>query len=81
MLIGEVGGNYRPWGHHANWRDPALGINSTPEGFGNTNRKMANFVMVDGSVRTLSNSTSLDLLKALSTPAGGEKLPDNWDNN
>jgi hypothetical protein len=25
--------------------------------------------------------TSRDVLKALSTPAGGEKLPDNWDDN
>jgi hypothetical protein len=81
LLLGEAAGNYRPWGDHANWRDPALGINTTQEGFGNNDRKVAQFVMVDGSVRTLSNNTSPEVLKALSTPAGGEKLPDNWDDN
>ena len=82
LLLGEAAGNYRCWGHYANWRDPALGINTTPDGFGNPSpRGFACFVMADGSVRTLSNRTSPEVLKALSTPAGGEKLPDNWDDN
>jgi hypothetical protein len=81
LLLGEAAGNYRPWGHHANWRDPALGINTTLDGFGNNERKVAHFVLVDGSIRTLSNRTSPNVLMALSTPAGGEKLPDNWDEN
>lgn len=81
ILIGEAAGNYRPWGHHANWRDPALGVNTTLDGFGSWNpRTNTVFVMADGSVRTISPQTSREILKALSTPAGGETLPANWDN-
>jgi hypothetical protein len=79
ILAGEAARNYRPWGHHANWRDPGLGINTTPEGFGNPSPQgFACFAMADGSVRIFSSKTSRELLKALATPAGGEKLPDDW---
>src|SRR5712692_8163099 len=34
LLTGEASGNFKPWSYPANWRDPALGINKTPDGFG-----------------------------------------------
>ncbi len=75
LLMGEAAGNYKPWGHPANWRDPALGINRTPDGFGSPLRG-ANFAMADASIRFLSEKTDPQVLKALSTPAGGETPPD-----
>ena len=35
ILLGEVNGNFQPWGKPGNLRDPAAGIN-TPDGFGGT---------------------------------------------
>jgi prepilin-type processing-associated H-X9-DG protein len=78
ILVGEVNGNFQPWGKPGNWRDPAAGIN-TPDGFGGAaGSGGAQFLMVDGSVRFISKDVDPQVLKALSTPAGGEKLPENW---
>lgn len=77
LLLGEAAGNYRPWGYPANWRDPALGLNKSPAGFGNAAGKGANFAFVGGDVRFLKNNISPEVLKALSTPNGGENLK-NW---
>jgi hypothetical protein len=43
ILAGEAAGNYRPWGHPINWRDPALGLNTTPDGFGSPFRDGGHF--------------------------------------
>jgi prepilin-type processing-associated H-X9-DG protein len=78
ILLGEVNGNFQPWGKPGNWRDPAAGIN-TPDGFGGAEASGgAQFLMVDGSVRFVSKDVDPQVLKALSTPAGGEKLPEDW---
>jgi hypothetical protein len=79
ILAGEAAGNYRPWGSPINWRDPALGINRTPEGFGNPSQHGASFVFADASVRYLTNQVSPQVLRALSTRDGGEALPKDWD--
>jgi prepilin-type processing-associated H-X9-DG protein len=76
IVAGEAAGNYKPWGHPTNWRDPALGINHSPDGFGNLYRGGANMAFADGSVRFLKESIDPAVLKALSTPAGGEPLPE-----
>jgi prepilin-type processing-associated H-X9-DG protein len=78
ILAGEAAGNYKPWGYPANWRDPALGLNTTPDDFGNPRRGPVNFAFADGSVRSLDANISPEVLKALSTPAGGEKLPESY---
>jgi hypothetical protein len=66
ILIGEVNHAFRPWGHPANWRDPATGINR-PNGFGGApGSGGARFVMMDGSVRFLSQDTDPAVLEALS---------------
>jgi hypothetical protein len=74
ILAGEVADNFRPWGYPVNWRDPGLGLNRSPDGFGNAQRKGAYFTFLDGNVRFLANDVDPKVLKALSTPAGGEKV-------
>ncbi len=72
LFVGEAAGNYKPWGHPENWRDPANGIGQGADSFGNSSG--AQFVMTDGSVRSISASINPDLLRALATPAGGEVI-------
>jgi hypothetical protein len=75
FLIGEVNANFEPWGHPVNWRDPARGINRSPHGFGGPpSAGGAYFSMADGSVRFVSERISPEVLRALSTPAGGERI-------
>jgi hypothetical protein len=76
ILAGDAAGNFLPWGHPLNWRDPMLGINTTPDGFGWPVKSDAGatFVFADGSVRFLRNGTDPKVLKALSTPNGGEPV-------
>jgi hypothetical protein len=77
ILSGEVNDHFRPWGHPVNWRDPALGINKSPDGFGGPwSSKGANFGLMDGSVRFLSDKIDPAIMRALSTPNGGEKIKD-----
>jgi prepilin-type processing-associated H-X9-DG protein len=73
ILIGEVNANFKPWAHPVNWRDPARGINRSPNGFGGPSGSGgANFVMADGSVRFISDQVSPEVLRALSSPRGRE---------
>ncbi len=74
ILAGEVASGFKPWGDPANWRDVALGINRAPNGFGSPFIGGASFLMVDGSIRFLKNTIDPNVLKALSTPAGGERV-------
>jgi Protein of unknown function (DUF1559) len=74
ILAGEVASGFKPWGDPTNWREVALGINRAPNGFGGPFPGGASFLMVDGSVRFLKNTIDPNVLKALSTPAGGEKV-------
>lgn len=73
ILLGTVGQNFKPWGHPANVRDPAVGINRSPDGFGGPAQwQGAQFAMCDGSVRFISEHTDPAVLAALGTIAGGE---------
>ena len=59
ILAREVATNVRAWGDPLNARDPRLGT-SHPQGFGAPNRP-PQFVMLDGSVRTLDAKELADL--------------------
>ncbi|HVW02651.1 MAG TPA: H-X9-DG-CTERM domain-containing protein, partial [Planctomycetaceae bacterium] len=75
LLVGEASQNCRAWGDPRNWRDPALGINTSPEGFGTPwSLHGCQFVFVDGSVKFLSEKTDRALLHKLATPNGGEEI-------
>jgi hypothetical protein len=76
IFIGEVNGDFKPWGHPVNWRDPATGINRSPVGFGSPSTGGAQFLLMDGSVKFLNDNIHPTILKALSTPNGGETIPD-----
>jgi len=79
ILAGEAAGNFQPWGHPENCRDPGNGIDAGPDSFGRPHfPPVAGFVMCDGSVRFLSRNIDPKILKALATPAGNEtvEIPD-----
>jgi prepilin-type processing-associated H-X9-DG protein len=74
IIIGEVNAHFKPWGHPVNWRDPALGVNRSPDGFGGRpNAGGVNFLMADGSIRFVNDRISPDVLRALSSPRGGNE--------
>ena len=74
LLAGEVAAGFLPWGHPANARDPAVGLNR-PAGFGGPRGSgVTQAAMADGSVRALSPDLDPAVLKALATPAGGEAV-------
>ena len=65
ILIGEVAEGFKPWGDPTNLRDPGLGVNKVPGGFGGASGSGANFLFMDGSVRFLRNTTSREVLRRL----------------
>lgn len=79
LLIGETAGLFTAWGQPTPGRDPGLGLNTTPRGFGNPSGRSVAFALADGSVRILIVTMSPETLRALATPAGGEKLPADWE--
>lgn len=80
LVIGEVNAQFQPWGHPINWRDPTIGINRHPSGFGGApGSGGAHFMMGDGSVRFLNERIHPAVLRALSTPNGAETIPDEKD--
>ncbi len=78
IMIGEVSTNLKPWGHPVGWRDPGVGLHTSPDGFGGPFKGVTQFSLCDGSVRTVTDKVSIKTLRAASTPAGGEILGDDW---
>lgn len=76
ILSGEIQSQIKPWGDPTNFRDPARGINKSLQGFGGPFKGGANFLLIDGSVRFISEDIDPAVLKALSTPNGGEPVGD-----
>jgi type II secretory pathway pseudopilin PulG len=68
MLAGEAAGNFKPWGHPENWRDPAQGFNTGPDSFGRPSSPGVNILMADGAVRFMSSNQDPEVLKALANP-------------
>jgi type II secretory pathway pseudopilin PulG len=75
ILAGEVPPPFAAWGDPANVRDPSAGIGTGPAQFGRSgNAGGCHFLLMDGSVRFVSENIDRDVLKALSTPDGGEQI-------
>lgn len=74
LMVGEIVANFPPWARPRSNRDPSLGINRSPDGFGGPSSGGADFLMADGSVRFFSRDTDPTVLKALASPYGGERL-------
>jgi len=72
IYSGGAAGNYAAWAHPANWRDPSLGINRSPDGFGGPFQGGCHVAMADGAVIFITDSIDPQLLQALTTPAGHE---------
>ncbi|MEK6248196.1 MAG: DUF1559 domain-containing protein, partial [Planctomycetales bacterium] len=74
LLVGEVSAGLKPWGDPTNLRDPAAGLGRTPTQFGGPFQNGTTFLLADGSVRFLLEDINPEILKALSTPDGGEDV-------
>jgi prepilin-type processing-associated H-X9-DG protein len=74
IAAGEVANGFKPWGHPANWRDPALGLNRSPAGFGSLSPGGATLLFVDGSVKFVKSTVDPKIIQALGTPNGGETV-------
>ncbi len=78
ILAGEVNEGFMPWGNPLNLRDPVCGI-GRPGGFSGNSPQNTQMLFLDGSVRSLSPDIDPKVLRALSTPNGGEVLPEDFD--
>jgi hypothetical protein len=74
ILIGEVRANFKPWGHPANIRDPSVGINRSPHGFGAPGGDGAHFLLGDGSVKFITSNIDPEVLRRLASPADGQRV-------
>ena len=74
FMAGEVVADFKAWGDPTNWRDPHLGLNQSPRGFGSplAGRRELPVRRRLGSLYQEQRRPAL--LKALATPAGDEKV-------
>ncbi len=84
MMLAESDTAIGPW--FSGGRDTVRGLDPANQPYIGTKRQLgglhqggANVLMADGSMKFLSESTDPKILEALSTMAGGEKLPVSWD--
>jgi len=71
IIAGEAAGRFRAWGDPVNFRDPSMGINVSPSGFGSPYAGGAHFLMADGRAQFINEHIDPDVLDALSGPADG----------
>ena len=74
IMLGEIKENLPAWGNPLNGRNPQLGVNKSPYGFGSHFHGVMSFAFCDGSVRTVSEDIDPEVLKSFSTPNGGEQV-------
>ncbi len=67
-LVGEINGNYTPFGYPFNWRELNLPINQGPKSFGGWSDGV-NLAFIDGSVKFLDNGIDQAVLKSLADAA------------
>ena len=78
LVAGEIKDRFPAWGAPNNWRGIQKGLNADYKGFGNSDGTGAMFLKADGSVKFFANSTSLQILKQLSTRDGNEYVADEF---
>ena len=76
IVAGEAAGNFKPWGKPGNWRDPKLGINQSPDGFGGNRKGPTIFLKADGGTIGLMDDIDPVVFQSLCTPGGKEPLPE-----
>ena len=76
ILSGEAAGNFSPWGRPGNWRDPNIGVNKSPDGFGGNRVGPTAFVMADGSVREVTDDVDPAVLRAMANPDSDKAVLD-----
>lgn len=77
LLLGEIEQGLPAWGAPGNARDPSLGLRPSPDTFGVSVHGGVTIVgFADGRVSSINNDIDPAVLKALSTPDGGEEVPD-----
>lgn len=64
FVMGELGGDFVPWGCPYNWR-PLVSLTDTPRTYGRIENYGGQFLMVDGSVRWIAPDVSEELLAKL----------------
>ena len=74
LMVGEVAAGFKAWGDPTNLRDPAEGIGREENQFGRPDDLPVLFVFGDGAVRSVSPDVDPAVLRALSTPDGGEDI-------
>ena len=79
IFAGEISTGIPAWGDPFNFRDPARGVNGEPGAFGSPWRSGTHVLMGDGRVVSVNHDIDPRVLKALSTPDGGEPPSDDWD--
>jgi type II secretory pathway pseudopilin PulG len=77
ILAGSVAAAFPAWGDPQNGRDPAKGFAGGPEALGGPHGG-ALILMMDGSVRFVSEHTAPNVAAALASPSGDEPLPRDW---
>ncbi|WP_298861192.1 DUF1559 domain-containing protein [uncultured Gimesia sp.] len=77
ILLGEINANFPAWGSATNMRDPAKGLNGGPDSFGSPSANGVVVIFADGSGKLLNKNIDPKVLKALSTPNGGETISPN----
>jgi hypothetical protein len=73
VLLGEVAALYKPWGMPMNCRNPMTGLN-VAEGFANPQGRAVMLTFTDATVRAVRPTISPEILRAISTPRGGEEI-------
>ena len=71
IMAGEVTTGFQPWGSPYNSRDPAAGLGNTDTQFEGRDEKVVQFLLCDGSVRSISRTIAPNVLGKLATPNEG----------
>jgi len=73
LMIGQIRDQIPAWGNPVNWRDPTRRLNS-PGAFGSLHVGVVQFLLADGSVRAISENVDSQVMRAISSPSGGEPV-------